>query len=348
MKLHHNTQLFISVKVFQNRLISIINVYSNMNSIFELFKNKKVILFILASVLFGGTFVGAKAGLEYMPPILFVALRYDIAALVLFLYLITTHSLKEIIPRNKNDILAILAAGVFAIGAANGFLFIGQIETTSAVSAIIFSLIPIFTPILAILLLNERLTIEGSIGTVISLVGVSFVIGITPSNIVNSFTLGTLFVLAGAFSTSFGTVLIRWSKSNLESTIRTAWALPISAIMLHIISYSKGESVQFIEWNYISIISLLYVGIFAGAIAYVAYFRLLDDVGAIKSSIVFYISPIIATIGGWILLNEPLSENSITGFIIIFTGFIIMEWSTIYPILLSYFDRKQSHINIFN
>lgn len=317
--------------------------------IVSLFRSRVLWLFIIASVFFGGTFVGVRAGLPDFPPILFVALRYDIATIALFTYVLLKYPINDVIPKNKNDIFSILIAGVIAIGAANGFLFIGQIEVTSAVAAIIFSLIPVFSPILASFLLeDESLSIEGIIGTIVSLFGVTMVIGITPSTLLNSLSMSTLLVLTGAFCTSFGSVAIRKSSdyTSINSTIRTAWALPVSALMLHYISFSIGESFSTISWNYTSLTSLIYVGIFAGAIAYVAYFELLDEIGAIKSSIVFYISPVVATIGGWLLLGEPLSPTSAVGFSIIFIGFLILGWKTISSTITHYLNnRKESNFN---
>ena len=43
-------------------------------------------LFLTAAVLFGGTFVATKAGLAYLPPLFFVAVRFDIGAVVLASY----------------------------------------------------------------------------------------------------------------------------------------------------------------------------------------------------------------------------------------------------------------------
>lgn len=314
-----------------------------MKKLFMVTKNKKIVLFIIASVFFGGTFVGARAGLDYIPPILFVSLRYYIASIVLIGYVSINYPISELIPKNKSDIIGIFAAGILAIGAANGFLFLGQIEVKSSIAAIVFSLIPIFSLLLASFILeDERLTFKLVVGTIVSLIGVSFVINITPTTILSSLTMSTLFVLLGAFCTSLGSVIIRKTNPVLSSTARIAWALPISAIMLHIISFQVGESVSNITWNSVSIISLLYVGIFAGAVAYVAYFELLNEVGAMKSSFVFYISPVVATIGGWFFLGESITINSVIGFIIIFVGFVIIGLNSIQSIFISYFKRDKS------
>ncbi len=154
--------------------------------------------FLAVSVLFGGTFVAAKAGLADIPPLLLVAVRFDLAALVLGGYVLCTHDVGELIPRTRGDIAGILAAGVFAIGLANGLLFLGQGSVTSGVGAILFALVPIFTPLFAgVLLSDEQLSATGAVGTLLGLVGVGMVIELTPATLRATLTGGAAIVLAG-------------------------------------------------------------------------------------------------------------------------------------------------------
>lgn len=107
---------------------------------------RAAIFFALSSLFFGGTFVAAKAGLEYFPPLLFVALRFDVAAVLLGGYVLLTSSREELLPSTRGDFIGILATGGLVIGLANALLFVGQQYATSAVGAIVFSLNPILTP----------------------------------------------------------------------------------------------------------------------------------------------------------------------------------------------------------
>ncbi|MFC6726380.1 DMT family transporter, partial [Halobium palmae] len=117
---------------------------------------RTVVLFVLASLLFGGTFVGAKAGLDYFPPLLFVAFRFDVAAVVLLSYAAVTSDPGELFPRTRGDWGGVLATGVLVIGLANALLFVGQQYATSAVASVVFSLNPVLTPVFAALLLADE------------------------------------------------------------------------------------------------------------------------------------------------------------------------------------------------
>ncbi|WP_267643541.1 DMT family transporter [Haloarchaeobius amylolyticus] len=280
--------------------------------------------FLTAAVLFGGTFVAAKAGLAYFPPLLFVAFRFDIAALVLVGYVLATRSRSELLPRTRGDVVGILATGVFAIGAANALLFVGQQYTTSAVGAIMASLNPVLTPVFAALLLgDERVSPRVVAGLLLGLVGVGLVVGFDPTS-VSSLGVGKLVLFAGAAIGALGTVLIRWGDGSLSSTVRTAWGLPFAAALTHGLSWATGEQLSAVTVAPAGLLTLVYLGVFAGAIAYIAYFGLIDEVGAVRANLVFYATPIVATLGGWALLSEGISANAMLGFGVIFAGFAVL------------------------
>ncbi|GAB3022592.1 DMT family transporter [Natronobiforma cellulositropha] len=303
--------------------------------------SRQVWLFALASLFFGGTFVAANAGQAYIPPLLFVALRFDVAALLLAGYVLLTVPRGERLPRTRGDLAGILAAGLLAIGAANALLFVGQGYVTSAVGAIVFSLVPILSPLFATAVLaDERLTVAGALGGFVSLVGVALVIGIDPGDLAGAVDPWALVVLAGAVSAALGAVLIRRVETTTSSTVRTAWALPISAIALHGASLAAGESPAAIEWTLEAVLALGYLSVLAGAVAYIAYFELLEEVGAIRSSLTFYVSPVVASLGGWALLGETLSALALVGFATIVLGFAVMGHRTLQSAVAGHLGRS--------
>ncbi|WP_440009884.1 DMT family transporter [Halomicrococcus sp. SG-WS-1] len=280
--------------------------------------------FAATSILFGGTFVATKAGLDYFPPLLFVALRYDIATVAVALYAVYAIPREQLLPRTAGDIASILATGVFAIGLTNALLFVGQQYTTSAVGAIMFSLNPILTPVFAaVLLADERLSTREAAGMVLALAGVVLVVNPDPGNLTGGIV-GKSILFAGAASGALGSVLIRRADSTVSSTVRTAWALPIAAVLTHGLSWWRGESAASVVWTSEALFALAYVGLFAGAIAYVAYFGLIDEAGAIRANLAFYVVPVVASLGGWALLGEVISGLAVAGFLTILLGFVVL------------------------
>lgn len=296
--------------------------------------NRHFGLFTTAAVLFGGTFVAARAGLEFFPPLLFVALRFDLAALVLLPYVILTQD--DWRPRTWHDFIGIFVTGVMALGGSNALLFIGQQFTTSAVAAIIYSFAPILTPIFALILLSdERLSIRGAVGLFVGLLGVGIVVAPSPTALLLNQNTGQVILLCGAINVSLGSVLIQRVDAPLPSTTETAWGLPLGAAVLHLTSILTGESITTVEWSPTALLTLIYVGIFAGAVAYTAYFALLSETGAIQTNLINYAIPIVTTFFGWLLLGESITLTTYAGFLIIFAGFGLIKYRAIRSIFSS-------------
>jgi drug/metabolite transporter (DMT)-like permease len=283
-------------------------------------------MFLATAVFFGGTFVAAKAGIEYMPPLLFVALRFDIAAVLLLGYVLLTHSREEWVPRTRADVAGIAAAGLFSIGLANAMLFLGQQYVSSAVASIVFSLNPILTPVFAaVLLSDERLSAPEAVGMVVALLGVAIVIDLDPANLLASAGPVHAILLLGAIGAALGGVLIRRADASMPSTARTAWGLPVGALLCHVLALSQGEHLAAIEWTSEGLVALGYVAVFSGALAYIAYFGLLDEIGAIQTNLAFYLVPVVAALGGWVFLGEAITPVTIVGFLVVFAGFAILN-----------------------
>lgn len=288
---------------------------------------RSVVAFLATAVFFGGTFVAAKAGLAYMPPLLFVAIRFDIAAILLLGYVFLTVPREQWLPESRTDLAGIAAAGLLTVGLANAMIFMGQQYVTSAVASVIFSLSPILTPVFAGLLLSdERLAPVEAVGMVVALVGVAVVMELNPANLLASAGIGHLMLLIGAVAVALGGVLIRRVDSTMSSTVTIAWGLPLGAALCHLLAGLRGEQLSAIEWTPGALIALGYVAVFSGVLAYVVYFGLIDEIGATRSNLAFYLVPVVAAIGGWVFLGEAITATTAAGFLVVFAGFAIINY----------------------
>jgi len=289
------------------------------------FTRRSGLLFAVSAVLFGGTFVAAKAGLAHLPPLFFVAVRFDVGAVVLAAFAATKLSRSDLRPRTAGDVVGILATGVLVIGLTNALLFVGQQHVTSGVAAVVFSLNPILTPAFAALLLSEdRLSTTGVAGTVLGLVGVGLVANPDPSALTAG-GVGVPLLFCAAVTSALGAVVIRRAKATMSSTARTVWGVPIAAVLSHALSLSAGESVTGLSLPPVALAALLYVGVCSGAVAYLAYFALIDETSASRANLLFYFVPVVSVVAGWALLGETVAPLSLVGFAVIFVGFLLVS-----------------------
>lgn len=284
--------------------------------------------FALLSVVWGFSFPAISVGLDALPPLLFASFRYDVAAVILLVAVART---TDWIPRTRSDYQAVVGGGLFLI-AGNAFLFVGQQTVPSGVAAILQGLVPIATTLWTLLLLDERVSGVGAVGIVLGFVGVGLVVRPTPENLLSGDVVGRLLVLLQVASVSLGGVLVQRANASLGSTPRAGWSMLVGAVVLHLASLAVGEPMT-LPRAPVAIGAVLYLGVFATAIAFFLFFRLLDRHGALETSLVGYVVPVVATIAGVVLLGETVTAVTLGGFVVVFLGFLLLKRDAIRQLL---------------
>ncbi|WP_049972290.1 DMT family transporter [Haladaptatus cibarius] len=279
-------------------------------------------LFGVLATLWGFSFLAISVGLESLEPILFAAFRYDIAAILLLGYAVYGDSTWR--PTDRSNAGAVLAGGVFLVG-ANAFLFIGQQTVASGMAAILQSLLPIMTSLWAVgLLPEERISATDAVGIVLGFIGVGLIIRPNPANLLGTDVVGRLLIFVQVTGVALGGVLIQRFEPTLDKAALSGWSMFTGGLLLHVVSTSTGEAFSF-PTGVRSGAAVAYLGIFATAIAFLIYFTLLDVRGALETSLVSYLIPIVATIVGVVVLGESITSFTIVGFVVVFTGFVLLK-----------------------
>lgn len=284
--------------------------------------------FLVLSALWGTSFVAVEAGLPHIPPVLFAALRYDLAGLLLLAYVgFKAQQSGRWRPRGRTEWLPVAVGGATFIAAHHAFMFVGQQYTTSAVAAVIISLDPILTTVFArVLLPSERLGRVGTLGLLVGLAGVAVVASPDPSTLLAPGIVGKGLILLAAASFALGAVLLRRTDSDLPPVPQQAWMMLLGAGLLHGISAAlPGESISAIEWTPTAMLALAYLAPVAGCLGFLIYFDLLDSLGPVEINLVGYVAPIFAAFGGWLLLSETIDPSTTVGFAIIVVGFALVK-----------------------
>lgn len=294
----------------------------------KLSKFREVGLFVVVALVWGASFPAINIGLESLPPILFAALRYDVAAVLVFAFV----AIKGLAwrPSTVDDWILIGLGGLLLIGAHFAFLFTGQQYVTGGVASIVLSISPIVTPVFALAVLpNERLGVTGVLGLVFGLLGVGIIAQPSPDSLMGGQLYGVVLLMLSATSFALGAVVTARMRTTLSLVSLQAWMMAAGAVFLHVTSaLHPGESISAASWTPEALAAIAFLAVFASAIGYLAYFDLQERVGPIETSLVNYASPIVATASGWALLGEPVTEATVLGFAVIAFGFWLCKWST--------------------
>jgi drug/metabolite transporter (DMT)-like permease len=288
---------------------------------------RSVLLFVVASLAYGTAFVGIKAGVATLPPVLFAALRFDLGAALLLAAVALRRGVRGCLPRSRRDLLGIGTAGVFLVLINGVTLFVGQQYTTSAAAAVIFGVVPVATTPIAVVVLRERLSLLGVAGLVVGFAGLVVVVQPSPA-LLDGTGVGEPLVVCAALSVALGSVLLRRVRPPMGSLPLTAWAMVVGAIGAHALSLALGESTA-VAWTTRELAAIGWLGTVSTGMAFPAYFALIRTAGPVRANLVAYVVPIVAAVSGAVVLGESVAVTTAVGFVIVLCGFALIEYETL-------------------
>lgn len=300
-------------------------------------------LWVVLSAVWGTAFMAIKAGLDpFGPaPVFFAAVRYDIAGLVMLGYAV--FAVDRWRPRTRDEWMLVGVGGALMIAGYHAFLFVGELQTTSAAAAVIVSLSPVLTTGFARAWLpGDQLTGLGLVGLFLGLVGVVVLAEPDPANLLGGNAVGEFLVFMAAVSFALGSVWAKAIDAKLPIETMEAWSMVLGAILMHGISLGIGERAAEVAWTPEGVGALVYLSLVASAGGFLIYFDLLDRLGPVEINLVSYVAPVWAAIAGWLALGEVISPATVIGFTIIFAGFWLMKREALGNEITRLWNRRSS------
>lgn len=285
-------------------------------------KAKYYIWLTLTCVVWGATPATGKLVVDSISPLMLTAVRFTIIATLLFAWLFATKQYKDLKP-SKGVIFITIAMGFMGMTVHNGLLFTGLHYTTATNTALIESIGPTITTVLAFLFIGERLNKLGWLGIFISCFGAFVIITKGDINILLnlSFNIGDIIILACEAAWS-AYVIIGWNiKGRISTVAVTAWSGLFGAVQCYLLGFVTNT--LWIENVTASVIfGFSYITFASGLFAFIAWNYAANAVGASKAGSFIYLVPLTGAFLGVFLLNESLSFAQILGAALIISGMI--------------------------
>ncbi|MCJ8009358.1 DMT family transporter [Lederbergia wuyishanensis] len=287
--------------------------------------NAKALLMALFTVIiWGSTFAGIRVSLNggYSPGHL-VLVRYFVASALFIVYALWP-GVKFRLPQKK-DLLKILILGWIGISVYHIGVTFGEQTISAGTAGMLVGSAPIFTAIIAAIVLKERLGLFGWLGLSIGFIGI---ILITLGTAGSSFTIseGAFFVLISAFATSVFFVFQKPFLTRYKPIELTAYFTWAGTIPFLIFAPGFFQTIQHATLE--ASLTAIYVGVFPGAIAYVMWAIALSLSKASSITSVLYLEPAIAILVAWMWLQEFPSILSLIGGIVAISGVLIVNIKT--------------------
>ncbi len=254
-----------------------------------------------------------------------VAARMAIGLIALLTLL---HFMKIELPWHKKARRVYLVSGT-TLYIAMSFVYWGAQYIPSGWISVVFGLSPIFTSVLASLILKDsRLSGMRLSGMAIGLLGliVVFIEGLSTST---AALLGIVAIVISAASQSIGSVLIKQQQPDFHPIAITAGSIAIALPLFILNCIVIGGWPETIPIK--SALSILYLGLIGSAIGFPLYFYLLKNLAPERVAIVTLITPITALLLGAFLNDEIISSKVWLGTALILSGLAIYEYGKYLP-----------------
>ncbi len=283
--------------------------------------SKAFLMAFITIMIWGSTFAAIRASLHggYTPGHL-VLIRYLIASGAFLLYALWP-SVHFRLPK-KEDMIKILFLGWIGISIYHIGVTFGEQTISAGTAGMLIGSAPVFTALIAVMVLKERLGFFGWIGLGIGLTGI-ILITLGSAGPALDISGGAFLVLMAAFATSIFFVfqkpfLKRYRPIELTAYFTWAGTLPFFCFFPGLFQSVQTATME-------ANLSALYVGIFPAAIAYVTWATALSLGNASSVTSMMYLEPAIAILIAWIWLHEWPSTLSLVGGIIAISGVIIVN-----------------------
>lgn len=267
-------------------------------------------LLTFLGALWGSAFMFIKVATPEFGPVALVNARLLIASIIFLPILLRRkylHLLKPIwrqvlVLAIMNNAIPFTLFSYASFGADSNILAI--LNATTAFNTMMFAYIWI----------GENVTLKQLCGLIVGFIGVFILVN--PQN--SSTTLiSSLSALLAACFYSFSTVYIQKNSLNSNKMVLIGWSIIFSAvIMLPVTIFNLPELMP----STAAITSAVWLGAISTGLGFIGYVKLIDKIGAVKTSTVAYFLPVFGIIWGAIFLDEVITTTIIIGCFVVLIG----------------------------
>ncbi len=278
------------------------------------------LLLVIVVLTWGANFGIVKSAYDYIPPLLFGAIRFTITGILL---LAVTFWQEKGIWIQKKDLGKIVLIGGLGLGLYQVLWSLGLNLTSPSNSALILSTQPLLGLLYIDFFKKESVRKHEYAGMLLALVGVAFVM--LKPNAKLHFSMETLpgdflTLIAGLCAAIFFSV---WSKPLLRtySPLRLmSHCMVIGSSVLWIASLFSSQPFVWSQIWTSTWWSMGYAVLFSGMVGHVLWYEGLGRVGVTKSMVYLYFIPIWAVLFNTLMMGEKISLQQILGGALILLG----------------------------
>lgn len=279
---------------------------------------------LLMAAIWGINFSVSKTALRNIPPLAFNALRFPMAALLIFVVL----RRKGPIPLpKKTDLPRVLALGLLGNFVYQLCFILGLNLTTPANASLLLAATPVVTALLSALFGHERVAPRVWVGVAATFVGIVLIVtgSVKSAGPEHVGLLGYMFLFGAVVTWAFYTVGGRAIVQARGPLVVTAWTLWVGTAAL--VAAGAPELLA-MQWQVLTIgnwLALLYSGVLSIGFCYMIYYYGVSRLGATRTASYSNFVPVFALLSAWLWLGQTPTWPQLTGAVIIIGGITLAQ-----------------------
>jgi drug/metabolite transporter (DMT)-like permease len=278
--------------------------------------------FLLLTLIWGTTWAVIRLGLEGIPPLTGVALRFALAG-ALLLALVRHFGVRFTWSRRELGLWAM--NGLFSFSASYTIVYWAEQHIPSGLAAVLFATYPLMVAVIAHFALpGERLGWRAAGGILLGLAGVAVIFSddlrlLGGANVREV----ALVMLLSPFVSAVATVAVKRWGQGIHPLSLTAVPMLLTAVVVGSLAlvFERQATVVF---DLRSVGALLYLAVLGSAVTFTIYYWMLANAPATRVALIAYTIPIVAVAVGALLFQEPVRPLVIVGGALVLVGVAIV------------------------
>ncbi|MCB9132072.1 MAG: DMT family transporter [Anaerolineales bacterium] len=269
------------------------------------------------------SFVLNEVALDFVTPTTVAAGRWVVTATLALALLAHRRQTGEFRRALRVDFRGFALLSLVGVTLLYGLQIVGQSRTTAINAGLLANTVPVFTALLAVTTLHQRIRPVGWLGIAVALVGAWIVSsGGLRLDVTTSSALGDLLVLLSALAAALYFVLGARLLRGYPPLVVTAAAATLGAATLAILAVvAGGEN----HWTWQAVVAIVALGVGPGLLSNLWWWETVTWLDASRAALYVYLIPLITMVFAVVLLGETIGLAQLAGAALLLGGVWLAE-----------------------
>ncbi len=267
---------------------------------------RDLLALIFLGALWGASFLFIRVAVPEVGPLTLMGLRVGLAASALVFYAVLTRSRLGLGGRWRQ----FLFLGALNSAVPFSLIAFAELRLTASLASILNSTTVLFSAVVAAIWLGTTLTARKMLGVVLGLLGVVVLVGWDPISVTFPVILSVGAMLLASLSYALGAT---YAKRNFSGVPPLGMAIGQQTAATGVLFVPATVALPQSAPSGVVVACVLGLALFSTAIAYLLYFRLIENVGPTSTVTVTFLVPVFGLLFGVLLLGEPFGWGTLVG-----------------------------------